>query len=41
VTRKTINTVGRGRFVPSTPLALKLSRALGVRVEEIFRLTER
>ncbi len=38
VTRKTINTIERERFVPSTVLALRLSRALGVPVEEIFRL---
>lgn len=40
VTRKTINTVERGVFVPSTVLALKLARALGVTVEELFRLEE-
>ena len=38
VTRKTINTVERGVFVPSTVLALKLARALSVTVEELFRL---
>jgi putative transcriptional regulator len=38
VTRKTINTIENGVFVPSTLLALKLARALGVRVEEIFSL---
>jgi putative transcriptional regulator len=38
VTRKTINTVENGVFIPSTLLALKLSRALGVPVEEIFSL---
>ena len=40
VTRKTINTVERGVFVPSTVLALKLARELGVPVEEIFRLED-
>jgi putative transcriptional regulator len=40
VTRKTINTVERGRFVPSTVLALKLARVLAVPVEELFRLPE-
>jgi putative transcriptional regulator len=40
VTRKTINTVETGRFVPSTVLALKLARALGVPVEELFQLEE-
>lgn len=38
VTRKTINTVENGVFVPSTVLALELSRELGVPVEEIFEL---
>ncbi len=38
VSRKTINTVENGVFVPSTILALKLSKALGVRVEQLFRL---
>lgn len=38
VTRKTINTVETGRFVPSTVLALKLARVLEVPVEEIFSL---
>ncbi len=40
VTRKTINTVERGVFVPSTVLALKLARELGVPVEEIFHLED-
>lgn len=38
VTRKTINTVENGVFVPSTVLALKLARALGMTVEEVFQL---
>ncbi|MGD8380234.1 MAG: helix-turn-helix transcriptional regulator [Gammaproteobacteria bacterium] len=38
VTRKTINTVERGVFVPSTVLALKLAREFGVPVEDIFQL---
>jgi putative transcriptional regulator len=36
VTRKTINTVERGIFTPSTLLALKLAYAFETRVEEIF-----
>ncbi len=40
VTRKTINTVETGRFVPSTVLALKLARALHIRVEDLFYLEE-
>jgi putative transcriptional regulator len=38
VSRKTINTVENGIFVPSTVLALKLSKALGVTVESLFQL---
>ncbi|MDB5722071.1 MAG: transcriptional regulator [Alphaproteobacteria bacterium] len=38
VSRKTINTVENGVFVPSTLLALKLARALGCAVEAIFSL---
>ena len=38
VSRKTINTVENGIFVPSTLLALKLAAALHCRVEDIFQL---
>jgi putative transcriptional regulator len=38
VSRKTINTVENGVFIPSTVLALRLARALGTSVEEIFQL---
>jgi putative transcriptional regulator len=38
VTRKTVNTVENGVFVPSTVLALKLARAMGMTVEELFEL---
>ena len=40
VSRKTINTVENGVFVPSTTLALMLSRALGQPVEALFALVE-
>lgn len=40
VSRKTINTVENGVFVPSTPLALILARELETRVEELFFLVE-
>lgn len=40
VSRKTINTVENGVFVPSTMLALKLAAALGRSVEELFRVDE-
>lgn len=38
VTRKTINTVENGKFIPSTVLALKLAHALHTTVEELFSL---
>ena len=38
VTRKTVNTVENGVFVPSTVLALKLARALIEPVETLFWL---
>ena len=40
VTRKTINTVENGVFVPSTVLALKVARALGTSVETLFQLPD-
>jgi len=40
VTRKTINTIENGVFTPSAYLALKLARAFGVAVEELFQLEE-
>ena len=38
VTRKTINTVEKGKFIPSTYLALKLARVFEVPVEDLFQL---
>jgi len=40
VTRKTINTVENGKFVPSAYLALKIARAFGVLVEELFQIDD-
>ena len=40
VSRKTINTVENGVFVPSTILSLKLAEALGTPVEDLFFLVE-
>jgi len=40
VSRKTINTVENGIFVPSTVIALKLAWALETRVEALFFLIE-
>lgn len=38
VTRKTINTIEKGKYIPSTYLALKLSIALEATVEELFQI---
>ena len=38
VSRKTINTIENGVFVPSTTLALKLAAELGCGVEELYQL---
>ena len=40
MTRKTINTVENGIYIPSTYLALKLAKVLGVTVEELFQIKE-
>jgi putative transcriptional regulator len=40
VTRKTINTIETGKFIPSTILAIKLARFFEVRVEELFTLKD-
>jgi putative transcriptional regulator len=41
VTRKTINTIETGKFVPSTILAIKLARFFEIKVEELFTLNEK
>lgn len=38
ITRKSINAIEMGHMVPSTILALKLARALGVSVETLFSI---
>lgn len=40
VSRKTINTVENGVFVPSTVLALRLARVLECPVERLFQLAD-
>jgi putative transcriptional regulator len=40
VSRKTINTVENGVFVPSTALSLRLARALATTVEALFQLPD-
>ena len=38
VSRKSINAIENGIYVPSTVLALKISGTLGCNVEDLFRL---
>ncbi|WP_298163644.1 helix-turn-helix domain-containing protein [Brevundimonas sp.] len=40
VSRKTVNTVENGVFIPSTLLALELARALDTTVEGLFFLVD-
>ena len=40
VSRKTINTIENRVFVPSTVLALKLAKVLGVSVHDVFKLRD-
>ena len=41
VSRKSINAIENGVYVPSTVLALKIAETLGCRVEDLFRLPRR
>ncbi|MFZ0012931.1 MAG: helix-turn-helix domain-containing protein [Acidimicrobiia bacterium] len=41
VSRKTVNTVENGVFVPSTTLALQLADFFGCKVEDLFALRGR
>jgi putative transcriptional regulator len=40
VSRQTINAMEKGKYVPSTLLALKLAQFFETQVEEIFRLED-
>lgn len=40
VTRMTIYSIEKGKYIPSTVLALKIAKVFGKTVEEIFSLTE-
>lgn len=40
VSRQTVNSIEAGKYVPSTVLALKISKVFGVAVEEIFGLED-
>lgn len=41
VSRQSINSIERGRYVPSLPLALLLARAFRCPVDEIFALEKK
>ena len=41
VSRKSINAVENGVYIPSTVLALKIAKTLNCSVEEIFELPEK
>ena len=38
VSRKTVNTIENGVFIPSTVLALRIARALDTSVEAVFQI---
>ena len=38
VSRKSINAIENGIYIPSTVLALKISKTIGCKVEDLFRL---
>lgn len=38
--RQTVHSIETGKFVPSVELALRIARALGVKVDELFELDE-
>ena len=40
VTRKSVNSIENGHFVPSTELALRMARVLGCTVEDVFQLPD-
>lgn len=40
VTRKTINTIETGKYIPSTVIAIKIARYFEVAVEDIFSLND-
>ena len=40
VTRQTIIAIEQGRYAPSLPLAMRIARAFGKQVEEVFKLED-
>tara|TARA_Y100000748_G_C15182794_1_gene366356 strand:+ start:260 stop:478 length:219 start_codon:yes stop_codon:yes gene_type:complete len=41
VSRKSINAIENGIYVPSTVLALKIAKTLNCKVEDLFKLPEK
>lgn len=41
VTRQTIISIEKGKYVPSLPLALKIAKKFNCRVEDIFDIEEK
>jgi putative transcriptional regulator len=40
VSRQTINAIETGKYDPSLPLAFKIARLVGLKIEDIFQLDE-
>ena len=40
VSRQSINSIEKNRYIPSTVLALKIAKELSIKVENIFELEE-
>jgi len=40
VSRQTINSIEKGKYIPSTKLALRMARVFRVRVEDLFILED-
>jgi len=41
VSRQSINSIERGRYVPSLPLALRMAQVFGCPTDELFELMEK
>jgi len=41
VSRQTVNSIERGRYDPSLPLAFKIAAVFGLRIEDIFEADRR
>jgi putative transcriptional regulator len=40
VTRQTIIAIEQGKYAPSLPLAFRIARAFGVKIEDVFQFGE-